>query len=445
MDKIGELEEFIINVPVKEFFINVTVKEKYIILGILFLLNALLSFRVWALFPYKENAYQAGMMPRDWLARKCGANKGGAIVFAALPLLFLLFEYNSEDKCWCTVVVFTGIIYLVVLLLCRWLIGKTAKQPEDGSKPPPKDKKHKLSDIFPKAQLKIVYFFTWVIAGIFYVKSMGMEPFNEWPCNIRILCVAVLLLLNSAQWFFVDFLLREGFLPVARIFDVFLLSLAPMLNSQGLRMALVCFLGSLFMWMAIPLVDMAAEKIEHFEYFQNYNECVKIMVFHAAALSASIYAAMAEPTIAYVPRYILCFGVELLCFVVYWLYKVALYKTEIAQENKIPAILILVFLELAALAVCNISTRLLFDGRAYAGPADSCGNQMPLDWVEMIYYTVISFTTVGYGDIHPTVVKGWASLIGQGLAIVSALMGLFTTSVVIAALLGGAKKDEKNA
>ena len=57
-------------------------------------------------------------------------------------------------------------------------------------------------------------------------------------------------------------------------------------------------------------------------------------------------------------------------------------------------------------------------------------NPLSSDWDVMLYYSFMTLTTVGYGDITP------ASSLTQSLAILESVIGLFFTAVLIARLMG---------
>lgn len=65
-----------------------------------------------------------------------------------------------------------------------------------------------------------------------------------------------------------------------------------------------------------------------------------------------------------------------------------------------------------------------------------------LDAFDMLYYMVISFATIGYGDIHPVRIGG--SIYGELVAMVIGLTSMFSTACFVGAVVAGAAQMSWN-
>jgi voltage-gated potassium channel len=96
------------------------------------------------------------------------------------------------------------------------------------------------------------------------------------------------------------------------------------------------------------------------------------------------------------------------------------------QEGRRPWIIVMVFV------VCNIATIILLFANLYAWTGIGYGSDddHPISTLpECIYFSVVTLTTVGYGDFHP--VSGTARIVAG----IEALSGYIILGVLVSALI----------
>ncbi|KNZ41052.1 potassium channel family protein [Acetobacterium bakii] len=65
-----------------------------------------------------------------------------------------------------------------------------------------------------------------------------------------------------------------------------------------------------------------------------------------------------------------------------------------------------------------------------------------LDAFDMFYYLIISFATIGYGDIHPVRLDGM--IYSELVAMIIGLASMFSTAIFVGAVVGGAAQMSRN-